>query len=48
MPAVSVAEFRAAAAKAAASGTNFILGMETLDARIDRLKGIIFDQRSNR
>jgi dipeptidyl-peptidase III len=43
VPAVTVDEFRDAAAKAAANGADFILGMETLDRKIDRLKGIIFD-----
>lgn len=43
VPALSVGEFRDAAAKAAAAGADFILGMETLEAKIDRLQGIIFD-----
>jgi dipeptidyl-peptidase-3 len=45
VPALSVEEFRAAAARAASNGADFILGMETLNAKIDRLKGIIFDPK---
>ena len=43
VPGLTVDEFRSAAAIAAADGADFILGMETLDRKIDRLKGVIFD-----
>jgi dipeptidyl-peptidase-3 len=43
VPVLTVAEFRAAAARAAANGADFILGMETLERKIDRLGAIIFD-----
>ncbi len=43
VPDLTVAEFRAAASIAAENGADFMLGMETLDARIDRLAGVIFD-----
>ncbi len=45
VPALTAAEFRAAAAQAAGNGADFVLGMETLDARIDRLQGVIFDPK---
>lgn len=43
VPALTPAEFRAAAATAASNGADFILGMETLGRRLDRLEGVVFD-----